>query len=337
MNYHPANSRYDKMQYHQVGRSGLKLPGLALGLWHSFGDDGTWEHQRAILRRAFDAGITHFDLANNYGFPWGTAEARFGEILRTDFGGLRDELIISSKAGHPMWPGPYGDGGSRKQLVSSLDQSLSRLGIDYVDIFYSHRPDAETPVEETMGALASAVHHGKALYVGISNYSPEQTRLAHAELTRLGVPLTIHQPRYSLLDRTAEFNGLFETLGELGVGSAVFSPLAQGMLTDRYMNGIPENSRAHQARFLKAEHFTSDYFERVNGLRGIAQSRGQTLSQMAIQWTLRKSEVTTSIIGASSVEQLEQNLPALEGQPFTQDELTAIDEFAVGATPLISR
>ncbi|WP_024476824.1 L-glyceraldehyde 3-phosphate reductase [Arthrobacter sp. CAL618] len=335
MTYHPADDRYDTMPYRQVGRSGLQLPAVSLGLWHNFGDDKPFADQRAILRRAFDLGVTHFDLANNYGPPAGSAETNFGRHLKDDFAPFRDELVISSKAGYDMWPGPYGEWGSRKYLLASLDQSLNRMGLDYVDIFYSHRPDPNTPLEETMGALDTAVRSGRALYAGISSYSPEKTAEAAAILRELGTPLLIHQPSYSMLNRWVE-NGtpnLPEVLEQEGVGSIAFSPLAQGLLTDRYLDGIPEGSRAAANKSLSEEHLSEDNLRRVRGLNGIAQDRGQSLAQMAIAWILREqskgSAITSALIGASSVTQLENSLAAVKNLGFSQDELTAIDEFAV--------
>ncbi|MBF4462217.1 MULTISPECIES: aldo/keto reductase [unclassified Rathayibacter] len=335
MSYTAAPARYDRMDYRRTGRSGVKLPALSLGLWHNFGSDRSLDSQRAILRRAFDLGVTHFDLANNYGPPYGAAETTFGRIVAEDFRGYRDEMVLSTKAGYDMWPGPYGDGGSRKYLLSSLDQSLRRLGVDYVDVFYSHRPDPETPIEETMGALVSAVQQGKALYVGISNYSPEQTRAAEAALASLGVPLLLHQPRYSLFDRAPE-EGLFPVLDELGVGCIVFSPLAQGLLTDRYLDGsVPEGSRAATSRFLSSDRIDEAYLDRARGLTDIARQRGQTLAQLALSWVLRVPTVTSAIIGASSVAQLEQNVAALDAGPLSSDEIEAIEEFAVHGTTLL--
>ncbi|MET0975033.1 MAG: L-glyceraldehyde 3-phosphate reductase [Leifsonia sp.] len=332
MTYVATSDRYDTMTYRRTGRSGLKLPALSLGLWHNFGDERSTEVQRAILRRAFDLGITHFDLANNYGPPPGSAETNFGRIFHEDFRPYRDEMIISSKAGYDMWPGPYGDFGSRKYLLSSLDASLRRLGLDYVDIFYSHRPDPETPIEETMGALASAVQHGKALYVGVSNYDPEQTRAAAAALAEHKVPLLIHQPRYSMFDRHIE-DGLFPVLDELGVGSIVFSPLAQGLLTDRYLDGsVPSDSRAATSRFLSEDTIDAQYLERVRGLKGIADDRGQSIAQLALSWVLRQSTVTSALVGASSVAQLEQNVAALDAPPLSAEEIAAIEPFAVHGT-----
>ncbi|MDR7082244.1 L-glyceraldehyde 3-phosphate reductase [Arthrobacter ginsengisoli] len=335
MTYVAAETRYDSMPYRRVGRSGLKLPAISLGLWHNFGDDKPFETQRAILRRAFDLGVNHFDLANNYGPRAGSAETNFGRHLRDDFAPYRDELIISTKAGYDMWPGPFGEWGSRKYLLASLDQSLNRMGLDYVDIFYSHRPDPETPMEETMGALDSAVRSGKALYAGISSYTPEQTLEAARILKGLGTPLLIHQPSYSMLNRWTE-NGspnLYEALDQVGAGSIAFSPLAQGMLTDRYLNGIPADSRAAQEKSLDENSITEDKLDRVRGLHRIAEGRGQTLAQLAIAWILREqskgSSVTSALVGASSVRQLEDTLSAINNLDFTAAELTAIDEFAV--------
>jgi len=334
MSYVAKDDRYDSIQYDRVGRSGLKLPAVSLGLWNNFGNDRPIDTQRAILRRAFDLGITHFDLANNYGPLEGSAESNFGRILAEDFGSYRDEMIISSKAGYYMWPGPYGEWGSRKSVLSSLDQSLGRLGLDYVDIFYSHRPDPETPIEETMGALATAVTSGKALYVGVSNYSPEQTRAAAAALAEHNIPLTIHQPRYNMFDRHIE-NGLLPVLREIGAGSIVFSPLAQGLLTDRYIDGnVPADSRVAEGRWLNADRITDTYLERVRALNEIAQQRGQSLAQLALTWVLRHPEVTSALIGASSVAQLENNVGALGSAPLTADEVAAIEPFAVDGTSL---
>ena len=334
MSYAALPERYDRMQYNRVGRSGLKLPALSLGLWQNFGDDRPLDDQRAIVRRAFDLGITHFDLANNYGPPPGSAEVNFGRILSDDLAAYRDELIISSKAGYDMWPGPYGDFGSRKYLLSSLDQSLGRLGVDYVDIFYSHRPDPETPIEETMGALATAVRQGKALYVGISNYDPDQTRAAAAALEAEGVPLLIHQPRYSMFDRHIE-DGLFPALEEVGAASIVFSPLAQGLLTDRYLGGdVPADSRAATSRFLSPDRISGEYLERARALDAIAKERGQTLAQLALTWVLRQPLVSSALIGASSVAQLEQNIAALDAAPLTEAEIERIEPFAAHGTVL---
>ena len=335
MTYVAADTRYDSMPYRRVGRSGLKLPAISLGLWHNFGDDKPFETQRAILRRAFDLGVNHFDLANNYGPPAGSAETNFGRHLRDDFRPYRDELIISTKAGYNMWPGPFGEWGSRKYLLASLDQSLNRMGLEYVDIFYSHRPDPETPMEETMGALDSAVRSGKALYVGISSYTPEQTLEAARILKELGTPLLIHQPSYSMLNRWTE-NGtpnLYEALEEVGAGSIAFSPLAQGMLTDRYLEGIPADSRAAQDKSLDESTLTDELLDRVRGLKAIAESRGQSLAQMAIAWILREQPkglpVTSALVGASSIRQLEDSLSAIKRLDFSSEELAAIDEFAV--------
>ncbi|WP_248759636.1 L-glyceraldehyde 3-phosphate reductase [Pseudarthrobacter sp. SSS035] len=335
MTYSAAEDRYESMPYRRVGRSGLKLPAISLGLWHNFGDDKPFEVQRAILRRAFDLGVTHFDLANNYGPPYGAAETNFGRHFKDDFKPYRDELIISSKAGYDMWPGPYGNFGSRKYLLASLDQSLERMGLDYVDIFYSHRPDPETPMEETMGALDQAVRSGKALYAGISSYTPEQTLEAARILKELGTPLLIHQPSYSMLNRWTE-NGspnLYEALEQVGAGCIAFSPLAQGMLTGRYLNGVPADSRAAQHKSLDEAMITDENLDRVRGLNRIAEGRGQTLAQMAIAWILREqgkgSAVTSALVGASSVRQLEDTLSAINNLDFTADEVNAIDEFAV--------
>ncbi len=326
--YAPADSRYGTMDYRRCGRSGLKLPALSLGLWHNFGDDAAFDNQRAILRRAFDLGVTHFDLANNYGPPYGSAEANFGRHLAADFRAFRDELVLSTKAGYDMWPGPYGEWGSRKYVLASLDQSLQRMGVDYVDIFYSHRLDPETPLEETMGALHSAVQQGKALYVGISSYSPERTAEAAAILSDLGTPLLIHQPSYSLLNRWIE-GGLLDTLESVGAGCITFSPLAQGMLTDRYLDGIPAGSRAAQGKSLSPDLLTEQNLTHIRALAARAADRGQTLAQMALAWTLRDPRVTSTLVGASSVAQLEDNVAALDGAPFTDEELAALDEHAV--------
>ena len=328
MTYVPSPGRYDAMPYRRCGRSGLKLPAVSLGLWHNFGDDKPPADQRAILRRAFDLGVTHFDLANNYGPPYGSAEANFGRLFRSDFVPYRDELIISSKAGYDMWPGPYGEWGSRKYVLASLDQSLARMELDYVDIFYSHRFDPDTPLEETMGALATAVRQGKALYVGISSYSDARTREAAAILRRLGTPVLIHQPSYSLLNRWIE-PALLDVLGEEGIGSIVFSPLAQGMLTDKYLEGVPEGSRAAQDKSLDPDLLSQENLARVRALDEIAKRRGQSLAQMAIAWTLRDPRVTSALIGASSVEQLEQNVAALDELEFSAEELAEIDRHAV--------
>jgi len=327
MTYVPAAERYDSMRYNRCGRSGLKLPAVSLGLWWNFGGDRPLETSRAIVRRAFDLGVTHFDLANNYGPPYGSAEETFGRVLAQDLRAYRDELVISTKAGWDMWPGPYGEWGSRKYLLASLDQSLARMGLDYVDIFYSHRFDPETPLEETMGALDTAVRQGKALYVGISSYSPERTREAAAILRGRGTPLLIHQPSYSMLNRWIEAE-LLDTLGGLGVGCIVFSPLAQGMLTDRYLRGIPEGSRASRPTSLSPDLLTEQTLEKIRALNEIAARRGQSLAQMAIAWALRDPRVTSALIGASSVEQLEANVAAVERLDFSADELAAIDRHA---------
>jgi L-glyceraldehyde 3-phosphate reductase len=328
MKYFPAADRYDSMQYARCGRSGLKLPAVSLGLWQNFGHERPLETSRAIVRRAFDLGITHFDLANNYGPPYGSAEEVFGAILGRDLAPYRDELVISTKAGYDMWPGPYGEWGSRKYLLASLDQSLRRMGLDYVDIFYSHRFDPETPLEETMGAVASAVTQGKALYAGISSYSAEKTREAAALLRDLGTPLLIHQPSYSMLNRWIE-GDLLDTLEELGVGCIGFSPLAQGMLTDKYLDGIPEGSRATLNGSLSRDLLTDDALERIKGLNAIALERGQTLAQMALAWTLRDPRMTSTVFGASSLGQLEEAVGALERRDFSADELAEIDRHAV--------
>lgn len=334
MSYVASENRYDTMQYARTGRSGLLLPRVSLGFWHNFGDARGLDTQRAIVRRAFDLGITHFDLANNYGPPPGSAESNFGRILADDLASHRDEIIVSSKAGYDMAPGPYGEWGSRKTLLSSLDASLGRLGLDYVDIFYSHRPDPDTPIEETMGALATAVTSGRALYAGISNYSPEQTRKAAAALAEHRIPLLIHQPSYSMFNRHVE-NGLLDVLDEVGAGSIVFSPLAQGMLTDRYLDGnVPAGSRAATSHFLPQDRLSETYLERARALDGIARDRGQTLAQLALTWVLRHPQVTSALIGASSVTQLEQNVGALEAPPLTEAELAAIEPFAVDGTGL---
>ena len=327
MSYQPAQRRYETMQYRRVGRSGLELPAISLGLWQNFGGDRPLETQRAIVRRAFDLGITHFDLANNYGPPYGSAEENFGRILATDLRGHRDELVISTKAGYDMWPGPYGEWGSRKYLLSSLDQSLSRMKLDYVDLFYSHRFDPDTPLAETMGALDTAVRQGKALYVGISSYSAEKTREAAAILRELGTPCVIHQPSYSMLNRWIEPD-LIDALGELGIGCIVFSPLAQGMLTDKYLDGIPEGSRASRESSLSPDLLTPEALEKIRALNEIAERRGQSLAQMAVAWVLRDERVTSALVGASSVAQLEANVAALENLDFTPDEMAEIDKHA---------
>ena len=327
--YVPDSGRYDgRTPYRRCGRSGLKLPVVSLGFWHNFGDDKPLETQRAIMRRAFDLGITHFDLANNYGPPFGSAEINAGRILAEDFADLRDELVISSKAGWDMWPGPYGDLGSRKYILASLDQSLDRLGLDYVDIFYHHRPDEETPLEESMGALATAVASGKALYVGISSYSPSRTRDAAAILREMGVPLLIHQPSYSMFNRWIE-GGLLDALEEVGAGAITFSPLAQGVLTDRYLNGIPADSRAAQHKSLFGDHLSDENIDRVRALSAIATERGQTMAQLAVAWTLRDPRVTSTLLGASSVKQLEDTAAAVNNLSFTDDELARIDQYAI--------
>ncbi|MCW2503290.1 MAG: aldo/keto reductase [Actinomycetia bacterium] len=327
MAYEPAENRYEAMTYRRTGRSGLKLPAVSLGLWHNFGHDRPLDTQRAILRRAFDLGITHFDLANNYGPPYGSAEENFGRIMATDFAPLRDQLVISTKAGYDMWPGPYGEWGSRKYLLASLDQSLARLGLDYVDIFYSHRHDPDTPLEETMGAVATAVKSGRALYAGISSYSPERTVEAAALLADMGVPLLIHQPSYSMLNRWIE-DGLLDALDQVGAGCIVFSPLAQGMLTTKYLHGVPEDSRAARNTSLSPDLLTDDALARIRALNDIAARRGQSLAQMALAWTLRDPRVTSTLIGASSVRQLEENVAALDELQFTDDELAEIDKYA---------
>ena len=329
MPYTPSTSRYDSMIYNRCGRSGLKLPAISLGLWHNFGFDKSAESKSAICRRAFDLGITHFDLANNYGPPPGAAEIAFGDILRRDFRGLRDELVISTKAGYDMWPGPYGDHGSRKYLLASLDQSLKRLGLDTVDIFYSHRFDPETPLEETMGALDSAVRQGKALYVGVSSYNSRRTKEAAAVLKRLGTRCLIHQPSYSMINRWIEDDHLLDTLEAEGVGAIVFSPLAQGLLTDKYLNGVPEGSRATLSHFFSRAMLTPQNVERARQLDAIAKRRGQTLAQMALAWTLRDKRVTSALIGASRPEQVADSVKALENLAFTAEELKEIDRYAV--------
>ena len=327
MSYHPSTGRYESMEYRRTGRSGLKLPAVSLGLWHNFGDDRPFETQRDILRRAFDLGITHFDLANNYGPPYGSAETNFGRHLAADFAKYRDELVISTKAGYDMWPGPYGEWGSRKYLTASLDQSLARMGLDYVDIFYSHRFDPETPLAETMGALAAAVRAGKALYVGVSSYSPAKTAEAAAILRDLGTPLLIHQPSYSMLNRWIE-DGLLDVLAAAGAGCIGFSPLAQGMLTDRYLTGVPDGSRASEHKSLSTDLLSQDNLGKIRALNAIAQRRGQSLAQMAIAWTLRDPRMTSVVLGASSVAQLETNVAALATAAFSDDELAEIDKYA---------
>ncbi|NJP31992.1 L-glyceraldehyde 3-phosphate reductase [Micromonospora thermarum] len=323
--YLAADERYDTMTYRRSGRSGLRLPAISLGLWHNFGPDRPYERQRDIVRRAFDLGVTHFDLANNYGPPPGAAEENFGRMLATDLKPYRDELVISSKAGYLMWPGPYGEWGSRKYLISSLDQSLRRLGLDYVDIFYSHRFDPDTPLEETMGALDAVVRSGKALYVGISNYNSEQTERAAAILRDLGTPLLINQPSYSMLNRWTEADGLLDTLERVGAGCIAYSPLAQGLLTDRYLGGIPEDSRVRTSIFLDESHVSEKHLAQVRALGAIADRRGQSLAQLALAWALRDPRMTSLIIGASSVPQLEANIGALDNLDFTPEELAEIE------------
>ena len=330
MTYVAAADRYERVPYRRCGRSGLALPVISLGLWHNFGDDRPIDNQRAILRRAFDLGITHFDLANNYGPPYGSAEINFGRMLREDFAPYRDELIISTKAGYDMWPGPYGEWGSRKYLLASLDQSLKRMGLDYVDIFYSHRYDPETPLEETMGALDTAVRSGRALYAGVSSYSAQHTEQASTILRSMGTPLRIHQPSYSMLNRWIE-GGLLDVLGREGIGCIAFSPLAQGMLTNRYLDGIPAGSRASRGTSLSTSLLSEENLRHVRALTEIARARGQTLAQLALAWALRDSHVTSVLIGASSVEQLEQNVATVDRLDLTPDELAAIDRDAVEA------
>ncbi len=326
----PNERRYDAMKYNRCGRSGVKLPAISLGLWHNFGGVDTLENSRAMARRAFDLGITHFDLANNYGPPPGSAEESMGYILKNDLQGYRDELIISSKAGYGMWPGPYGDWGSRKFLVASLDQSLKRMGIDYVDIFYHHRPDPETPLEETMGALYDIVHSGKALYAGVSNYPPELTKRAEEIMRSMGTHLLIHQPKYSMFERWIE-DGLLKELREDGIGCIVFSPLAQGLLTDRYLDGIPTDSRAGRPTgFLRPEHVSRETVDKVRKLNDLARERGQKLAQMALAWVLRHGEVTSAVIGSSRVSQIDDAVKALEQPDFTSEELKKIDSILAG-------
>ncbi|WP_136066342.1 L-glyceraldehyde 3-phosphate reductase [Modicisalibacter radicis] len=329
MSYTPVDSRYERMIYNRCGRSGLKLPALSLGLWHNFGENAHDDNAREICRTAFDHGITHFDLANNYGPPPGSAEELFGRILKRDFAGHRDELLISTKAGYTMWPGPYGDWGSRKYLTASLDQSLARLGVDYVDIFYSHRFDPETPLEETMGALDSAVRQGKALYVGISSYNARRTREAVAILRELGTPCLIHQPSYSMINRWVEDDGLLATLDELDMGAIAFSPLAQGILTGKYLQGVPDDSRLARGGALREGHLSADNLERVRALNAIAERRGQNLAQMALAWVLRKPQVASALIGASRPQQVVDCVGALERLDFSDDELAEIDRYAV--------
>ena len=331
MSYAAADTRYDDMDYRRCGRSGIQLPPLSLGLWHNFGHDRPWDTQRAIVRRAFDLGITHFDLANNYGPPYGSAEVNFGRMLAADLGPYRDELIISTKAGYDMWPGPYGDRGSRKYLLASLDQSLARMGLDYVDIFYSHRVDPDTPLEETMGALDTAVRSGRALYVGISSYNSERTREAAAILRDLGTPLLIHQPSYSMINRWIEDDALLDTLEEVGAGCIAFSPLAQGLLTDRYLDGIPADSRVATGGAMGEDMLTQDRLDRVRALNEVARRRGQTLAQLALVWALRDPRMTSLVIGASSVAQLEANVAALDRPDLSDDELAEIDRHATDA------
>jgi L-glyceraldehyde 3-phosphate reductase len=325
--YVPAGERYEAMSYRRCGRSGLRLPAISLGLWQNFGDDRPLANSRAILRRAFDLGITHFDLANNYGPPYGSAEVNFGRIFAEDLRPYRDELVISTKAGYDMWPGPYGEWGSRKYLLGSLDQSLKRMGLDYVDIFYSHRFDPETPLEETMGALDAAVRSGQARYVGISSYGPQRTEQAAHILRELGTPLLIHQPSYSMLNRWIE-DGLLDVLGREGIGSIVFSPLAQGLLTDKYLDGVREDSRVRSGHYFSDELLSEENLARVRALNEIAGRRGQTLAQLAIAWALRDERVTSALLGASSVRQLEQNVAALQRLDFDADELAEIDRYA---------
>ncbi|MFE9556512.1 L-glyceraldehyde 3-phosphate reductase [Streptomyces sp. NPDC006703] len=327
--FHAAPDRYDSMEYRRTGRSGLKLPAVSLGLWHNFGDDRALDSQRAILRRAFDLGVTHFDLANNYGPPAGSAELNFGKIFGQDFTPYRDELVISTKAGYLMHPGPYGEWGSRKYLMSSLNASLKRMGLDHVDIFYSHRFDPHTPLEETMGALASAVQQGKALYVGVSSYNSEQTARAARILKEMGVPALIHQPSYSMINRWTEEDGLLDTLEAAGMGCISFVPLAQGLLTNKYLKGIPEGSRATQGKSLDPGLLSDEVVRRLNGLNDIASRRGQSLAQLALTWVLRDPRMTSALIGASSVKQLEENVAALAGPALTEAELKEIDTFAV--------
>jgi L-glyceraldehyde 3-phosphate reductase len=331
MTYQPAENRYDAMIYNRCGRSGLMLPAISLGLWHNFGEDKPSSVAREICRTAFDLGITHFDLANNYGPPPGSAETLFGDILRTDFHGLRDELVISTKAGYRMWPGPYGEWGSRKYLLSSLDQSLRRMGLDYVDIFYSHRFDPETPLDETMLALDSAVRQGKALYAGLSSYNTRRTQEAVAILRQLGTPCIIHQPSYSMINRWVEEDGLLNTLEDHGLGSIVFSPLAQGMLTTKYLAGVPDESRAAAGKSLRPAFLSEENLSRIRSLNSIAERRGQSLAQMALAWVLRGGRVTSALIGASRPEQVVNCVAALRNLTFTSDELAQIDRFAIDA------
>lgn len=327
----PNPDRYGKDFYRRCGRSGLRLPAISLGLWLNFGDAAPHERKRDIVLAALDLGVTHIDAANNYGPPTGAAESAFGRIIASDLRSHRDELIVSTKAGYPMWPGPYGDWGSRKYLLASLDQSLGRMGLNYVDIFYHHRPDPETPIEETMGALDQAVRSGKALYAGVSNYGPEETREAARILRSLGTPLLIHQPRYSMFDRTPE-QGLLDVIGEEGIGAIVYSPLAQGMLTDKYLTGVPEGSRITHSAFLKKSQISATYLERATALNEIAKARGQSLAQLALQWVLRDERVTSALVGASSVEQLRANIATLDFEPLTTEEIAAIEPYAVHGT-----
>ncbi|WP_335991798.1 L-glyceraldehyde 3-phosphate reductase [Glycomyces sp. MUSA5-2] len=330
MTYLPADDRYESMPYRRSGRSGLKLPAISLGLWHNFGHTRPLETQRAIVRRAFDLGVTHFDLANNYGPPGGSAEENFGRLLADDLKAYRDEIVVSSKAGYYMWPGPYGEWGSRKNLIASADQSLKRLGLDYVDVFYHHRPDPDTPLEETMGALDAIVRSGKALYVGVSNYTSEQVKAAAAILRDLGTPLLIDQPRYSMFDRRIEDDNLLDALEEVGAGCIVFSPLEQGVLTDRYLKGIPSDSRVATSHFLNEDRLDDATMAKVKALNEIAAARGQSLAQTALAWALRDDRMTSVIIGASSVKQLEDNVAATANLAFTADELAAIDAASIG-------
>ena len=328
MTYTPLESRYQNMQYNRCGRSGIKLPAISLGLWHNFGEDVDRQTAHNILRRAFDLGICHFDLANNYGPPYGAAESLLGDALKQDFAGLRDELLISTKAGYDMWPGPYGEWGSRKYVMASLDQSVQRMGLDYVDIFYSHRFDPETPLEETMGALDSIVKQGKALYVGLSSYNVQRTQEAVAILKDLGTPCLIHQPSYSMLNRWVEDDGLLDTLDDLSMGAIAFSPLAQGLLTDKYLHGVSAGSRASQGKSLAMQQLSEENLARINALNSIASQRGQSLAQMAIAWVLRKNSVTSALVGASSVAQLESSVKALDNLEFTDQQLLEIDKYA---------
>jgi L-glyceraldehyde 3-phosphate reductase len=328
MSYTASENRYQEMQYNRCGDSGLKLPAVSLGMWHNFGEDVVRQTSIDIVRRAFDLGVTHFDLANNYGPPAGAAENFMGEMLRKDFASYRDEMIISSKAGYDMWPGPYGEWGSRKYLIASLDQSLQRMGLDYVDIFYSHRFDPNTPLEETMGALDSIVKQGKALYVGLSSYNSQRTKEAVAILKDLGTPCLIHQPSYSMLNRWVEDDGLLDTLDDLAIGSIAFSPLAQGLLSNKYLKGVSAGSRASQGKSLGEDQLSDENIQRIKALNDIAEQRGQTLAQMAIAWVLRKGRVTSALVGASSVAQLENSIGALANLQFSDTELSLIDNYA---------